>query len=66
MDSRFKAESIQLVTWIGSSPIYAPIQDGTTSGEWDTSQGYVSAIGGQDRHVLQFTGDREPLAPGSR
>ena len=51
-----------LATSLGSSPVNAPVQDGTTSGEWDTDQGLVSAIGGQDMHALQFTGSE--IQPG--
>ena len=51
---------------MGTSPLDAPIQDGTTSGEWDTSQGLASAIGGQDMHALQFTGaEVQPAISGS-
>ena len=48
---------------MGTSPLDAPIQDGTTSGEWDTSQGLASAVGGQDMHALQFTGAEVQPAP---
>ena len=55
-----------LATSMGTSPLDAPIQDGTTSGEWDTSQGLASAIGGQDMHALQFTGaEVQPALSGS-
>ena len=55
-----------LATSMGTSPLDAPIQDGTTSGEWDTSQGLASAVGGQDMHVLQFTGaEVQPAISGS-
>ena len=58
--------AIQLATSMGSSPLDSPIQDGTTSGEWDTSQGLVSAMGGQDMHPLQFTGSEvQPALSGS-
>jgi hypothetical protein len=55
-----------LATSMGSSSVNAPVQDGTTLGEWDTSQGLVSAIGGQDMHALQFTGSEiQPAISGS-
>ena len=51
---------------MGTSPVDAPIQDGTTSGEWDTTQGLASAVGGQDMHALQFTGaEVQPALSGS-
>ena len=51
---------------MGSSPLGSPIQDGTTLGEWDTSQGLVSALGGQDMHALQFAGaEIQPALSGS-
>ena len=51
---------------MGSSPLDSPIQDGTTLGEWDTSQGLVSALGGQDMHALQFAGaEIQPALSGS-
>ena len=58
--------AIGLAAKMGTSPLDAPIQDGTTSGEWDTSQGLVSALGGQDMHALQFTGaEVQPALSGS-
>ena len=37
-----------------------------TLGEWDTSQGLASAVGGQDIHALQFTGSEvQPGLSGS-
>ena len=55
-----------LATSMGTSPVDAPIQDGTTSGEWDTSQGLASAVGGQDMHALQFAGaEVQPAISGS-
>ena len=58
--------AIGLAAKMGTSPLDAPIQDGTTSGEWDTSQGLVSALGGQDMHALQFTGSEiQPALYGS-
>ncbi len=51
---------------MGSSPLGSPIQDGTTLREWDTSQGLVSALGGQDMHALQFAGaEIQPALSGS-
>ena len=59
-------DAMGLATSMGTSPLYAPIQDGTTSGEWDTSQGLASAVGGQDMHALQFTGaEVQPALSGS-
>ena len=55
-----------LATSMGTSPLDAPIQNGTTSGEWDTSQGLASAVGGQDMRALQFTGaEVQPAISGS-
>jgi hypothetical protein len=66
MDPRSRAVSIQTATAIGSSPIYAPIQDGASLREWDTSHGLVSAVGGQDMHALQFSGaEVQPMLSGS-
>ena len=58
--------AVGLATSMGTSPLDAPIQDGTTTGEWDTSKNLVSALGGQDMHALQFTGaEVQPALSGS-
>ena len=58
--------AVGLATSMGTSPLDAPIQDGTTTGEWDTSKNLVSALGGQDMHALQFTGSEvQPALSGS-